>query len=132
MALFNKKEEKEEKDLKDETKKVVKAKSKKAEPISVRNSEFAYNVLIEPWITEKSHSAISSNKYFFKVSKRATKGEVKKAVEGTYNVKVEKIAIVNTQSRVKNFGRNTGIKAGFKKAILTLKEGSSIELFKGA
>lgn len=135
MALFNKKEEgkvSEEKDSKDENKKTSKVKAKNAGPISVRNAEVAFNVLVEPWVTEKSHSAINFNKYVFKVSKRATKGEVKKAIEGTYSVVVEKVAVVNTQAKVKNFGKNTGIKSGYKKAIVTLKKGNSIEIFKGA
>ena len=100
--------------------------------MNTKNSHIAYSVLIEPWITEKSHAMMGVNKYVFKVSKTASKTDVKKAIEGMYGVKVEKTAVVNIPSRTKNFGRHAGVKAGFKKAVVTLKSGDSIELFGGA
>lgn len=97
-----------------------------------RNIAIADKVLIEPWITEKTHSAISDDKYSFKVAKSATKKQVKMAIEDIYSVKVEKMTIVNTKAKMKSYGRYLAVKPGMKKATVTLKKGDKIELFKGA
>lgn len=126
MAIFDKKEEQKdsptgEKSSKKETKK-----------LGTKNSKTAYEVLVEPWITEKSHSMMSANKYVFKVARTATKTQVKSAIEGLYGVKVVKMGVVNISDKAKYFGRHVGKVSGFKKAIVTLKAGDSIELFGGA
>lgn len=104
-------------------------KVKKEEAKPVKNAAIAYRVLAEPWITEKSHSAMALGKYTFKVTKTASKQEVKKAVEGLYGVTVEKVTVVTVKPEEKAFGRYTGVKAGFKKATVTLKKGDAIQLF---
>ena len=110
------------------TKKVV-----KKIPIQVaENADIAYRVLVEPWITEKSHAGLVNNKYIFRITNNATKGEVKKAIEGFYKVKVQKVAVVNLIPKKRVYGRFEGTKAAVKKAIVTLKEGDKIELFQGA
>ena len=118
MAEIREKENKSKKETKSKTKKVV-----------VRGSVLAYDFLLEPWITEKSHEKSVENKYFFKVTKSANKNNLKKAIEELYETKVKSINIVNIPAKKKMRGRTTGWKAGFKKAIVTLKEGSKIELF---
>ena len=131
--MFSKEKIEEEKEEKKSSKKDDAVKTNKAKVVlNTKNSEVAYRVLVEPWVTEKTHSMMSANKYVFKVASGATKTEVKSAIEGIYGVKVEKIAVVNISSKAKYFGRHKGLKAGFKKAILTLKKGDSIELFQGA
>lgn len=95
-------------------------------------SGIAFKVLIEPWITEKSHAGIQNNRYTFKINRTATKSQVKKAIEGVYKVKVEKITTVNIKPKKKFYGRHVGKKSGFRKATVKLKKGDSIELFKGA
>ncbi len=100
------------------TKKVA----KKALPQAAENADIAYRVLIEPWITEKSHAAMAENKYVFRVTKDATKAQVKKAIEGFYKVNVEKIAVVNLQPKKRAYGRFEGTKAAIKKAVITLKK----------
>ena len=133
MALFNKKEEEKEveaeKEKKADMKKADKAKKK---IFFAKNSDIAYGTLLEPWVTEKSYAGVSENKYTFKVSKGSAKGEIKKAVEGMFGVEVEKITVTNSHSKKKNFGRHAGVKAGFRKAVVKLKKGNSIELFEGA
>jgi large subunit ribosomal protein L23 len=107
--------------------------SKKPEAIvAAENSEITRKVLIEPWITEKTHAGIADNKYSFKVGRRATKKQVKMAVESFYKVRVEKITSVNLIPKKKAYGRYPGIKSGIRKMTLTLKAGDKIELFKGA
>jgi len=123
MAVIEKKKEKKE----------VKKVAKKSDAIAAAdNSEITRKVLVEPWITEKTHAATSDNKYSFKVSRRATKKQVKTAVESLYKVRVEKITAVNLLPKKKAYGRYPGIKSGIRKMSVTLKEGDKIELFKGA
>jgi len=127
----------EKKELVSEPKAVVKKTAKKAAPAkketieACEHSDIAYRVLTEPWITEKTHRAISDNKYTFKVIRSATKRLVKLAIEGMYSVKVEKVSVVNIKPKKKAYGRHEGTKQGFKKATVTLKEGDKIELFQG-
>jgi large subunit ribosomal protein L23 len=107
------------------------AAKKKTEPIEAApNAKIACRFLVEPWITEKTHGAIAYGKYTFKVTGDATKKQVKTAIEGVYKVHVEKINVVNGKPKRKAYGRHMGIKAGIKKATVTLKEGEKIELFK--
>jgi large subunit ribosomal protein L23 len=137
MALFSKK--KEEKDKKEQkevaSSKDGKKKEKEAEKREVKKiseeGHYSGGVLIEPWITEKSHILMSFNKYVFRVDKKAGKVEIGRAVESLYNVKTIKAAIVNIPAKKRMRGAKTGWKSGYKKAVVTLKEGDKIELFKG-
>lgn len=90
------------------------------------------NAIIAPWITERSHNLMAENKYVFKVVKNSSKDEVKRAIESLYKVTVTKINSVNIPAKTRTRGRTMGKKAGFKKAIVTLKKGDKIELFEGA
>lgn len=118
------------------TKKVVAKKAKKASSKkdieACKNAGIAFRVLVEPWITEKTHAAMSLNKYTFRVTRNATKKEVKKSIEGMYKVAVEKISVVNIHAKKKAYGRHEGKKQAYKKATVTLKQGDKIELFQGA
>lgn len=89
----------------------------------------AYKVLIEPWITEASTVAAEMNKYVFKVAKKSTKKEVKKAIEELYKVSVLSVKTINVPGKTKMRGRVVGKRSGFKKAIVTLKKGDNIDLF---
>jgi large subunit ribosomal protein L23 len=88
--------------------------------------------LIVPWITERSHNLMAENKYVFKVVKNSSKDEVKRAIEGLYKVTVTKVNSINIPAKKRIRGRTVGKKSGFKKAIVTLKQGDKIELFEGA
>ncbi|MDB5281874.1 MAG: ribosomal protein [Bacteroidota bacterium] len=91
-------------------------------------------VLIKPIVTEKStKSSDKHRKYAFKVAREANKLEIKKAIEAAYNVKVEN---VNTQVNVGKMktrqtkrGISSGVKAAFKKAHVTLKDGETIDFY---
>jgi len=123
-------EEKKENISKKET--AVKKAVKKVPMQAAPNADIACKVLVEPWITEKSHAAIAENKYVFRVTRMATKPEVKKAIEGFYKVSVEKIAMTNLLPKKRAYGRFEGTKSSIKKAVVTLKKGDKIELFQGA
>ena len=89
------------------------------------------DTVISPNITEKSTSLSEHNKVVFKVSKGASKKAIKKSIEKIFKVNVIKINIINKQPRKKiTRGRKVKIQ-GYKKAIITLKKGQSIDLTTG-
>lgn len=90
----------------------------------------AYDIIIEPILSEKSYDGIPSKKYTFKVVKNATKTQVKAAVEKIFGVKVAKVNTSNYDGKLKRMGRNEGRRSAYKKAIVTLTEDSkAIEFF---
>lgn len=88
----------------------------------------SYGVIIGPHITEKAGLMETQNKYVFRVSKNANKHEVKRAIEKLYKVAVENVRMVNLPSKTRFVGRTKGVRPGFKKAVVKLKEGNRIEL----
>lgn len=86
-------------------------------------------VIKRPILTEKSYAQMKDGIYTFAVDKRTNKAEVKKVVEFIFEVKVEKVNIITVSKKPKNLGRFKGFVAGYKKAIVTLKEGSTISMF---
>lgn len=113
------------------TKKLNKEEKKIASGLDIQSLSKKQSVLVEPWITEKSHALMSENKYVFKIARRASKKEVEVAVERFYKVSVISVRIVNLPRKRRVIGRSTGWKSALKKAIVTLKEGDKIELFQG-
>jgi large subunit ribosomal protein L23 len=89
-------------------------------------------VLIRPVISEKSYEQIAQNQYTFKVHKDAHKTQIRQAVEQLFEVKVERVNIVKVQAKPKRRGRSLGTKPGWKKAVVQLRKGDSIEIFEGA
>jgi len=92
----------------------------------------ARQVLISPVVSEKSYSLITDRKYTFKVHKDAHKTQVRQAVEELFDVKVQAVNIIQVRSKPKRRGMVRGRKPGWKKAIVQLREGQSIEIFEGA
>ncbi len=89
------------------------------------------DVVIKPIITEKGTFIKSQGKYIFEVAIPANKHEVKKAVENLFKVHVIKVNIIRVNGKVRRLGRFTGKRKDWKKAIVTLREGETIELFEG-
>tara|TARA_B100002019_G_scaffold267744_1_gene259049 strand:- start:21 stop:314 length:294 start_codon:yes stop_codon:yes gene_type:complete len=90
-----------------------------------------YDNIIAPLITEKSTNLSEQNKIVFKVLYSANKKNLKKNIEKIFKVNVTKINIINKQNRTK-FTRGRKVKiSGYKKAIITLKKGQSIDLTSG-
>ena len=85
-------------------------------------------ILKAPVITEKSQIAKSEGKYTFKVSPKATKTEIKEAIEKIFNVKVTAIRTINVKPKKRRVGRYTGLTTRYKKAIVSLAEGQTIDL----
>ena len=91
-----------------------------------------YDILISPLYSEKATNLSSQNKYVFKVAKTATKLLVKTAVESLFNTKVDSVNILNTKRKRKVFKGRLGTRSSFKKAIVTLEKGKTIDLAVGA
>ena len=90
-----------------------------------------YDKIISPMVTEKSTNLSEQNKIVFKVPTGANKINLKKNIEKIFKVNVTKINIINKQNRIKiTRGKKVRV-SGFKKAIITLKKGQSIDLTTG-
>ena len=89
----------------------------------------ARDILIRPLITEKSTQLMEEGKYVFVVAKKANKIEIAKVVAQVFNVKVANVNTVNVSGKVKRMGRFVGKRSDYKKAIVKLAPGETIEFF---
>jgi large subunit ribosomal protein L23 len=88
-----------------------------------------FNTLRQPVITEKSHSASGdANQYTFRVATDATKQQIKAAVETIFEVDVKKIQVINMPGKEKRRGQHAGRRAGYRKAMIRLAEGQTLEV----
>jgi large subunit ribosomal protein L23 len=93
-----------------------------------------YDILKRPVITEKSNfQSDVLGQYTFEVDRRASKQQIKEAVETVFGVTVERVRVINMPAkRVRRYGRREVTrKSGWKKAVVTLAQGDQIELFEG-
>jgi len=86
------------------------------------------NLIKKPVITEKSTTNAQFNKYVFEVRNDANKKTVKETIEETYKVKIEKLNSLNVKSKPKVFKGQRGSRSELKRIIVTLKEGSTIDM----
>ncbi len=91
-------------------------------------SERVYDVIKSPTVTEKSTEGTSQNRYSFKAAPDATKNEIKVAVETLFKVKVETVNTLNQTGKEKTFRGIKGRQTGFKKAIVRLAQGNTIDV----
>ena len=92
-----------------------------------------YDVLRAPRMSEKTLSLIEEvNQFAFEVDPRANKIQIKESVEKSFKVSVLKVRTMNVRGKKKRLGRTQGRKSSWKKALVTLKAGESIEYFEGA
>ena len=89
-------------------------------------------VLLAPVVSEKSYSLITDRKYTFKVHKNAHKTQIRQAVEELFEVHVENVNILKVQAKPKRRGVSKGTRPGWKKAVVQLRAGDTIEIFQGA
>ena len=93
-------------------------------------SKNQHDLIRKPIITEKAGDAKDKlNKITFSVDPRANKMQVKKALENIFKVKVDKINIINVKGKPKKLGRSSGKSADWKKAVVSVTEGHTIEVF---
>jgi len=92
-----------------------------------------FRLITRPYITEKGVDLYETqNKVMFKIRRNVNKIELKKAIEAIFNVTVLSINTVNLKGKKKRLGRWEGRREDWKKAIVTLKKGETIEYFEGA
>jgi len=92
----------------------------------------AYDIIKKPVLTEKAYKDFATKKYVFQVDSRATKLQIKAAVEEIFKVKVDKVNTANMRGKLKRQGRTEGFTSKFKKAIVQLNEKSpTIKEFEG-
>lgn len=90
-----------------------------------------YDVIVGPVITEKATTLSEHNKIVFKVAGKATKLQIKAAVEKLFDVKVVSVNTLVTKGKVKRFRNTLGQRSDVKKAVVTLAEGHSVDVTTG-
>jgi len=89
-----------------------------------------YQVIIRPLVTEQGmHFASTKSAYNFAVNPKANKAQIKKAIEKLYSVEVDKVRTANRIGKLRKKGRNMGMTAAWKKAVIYLKPDFHIDLF---
>ncbi len=88
----------------------------------------AWRFIKRPIVTEKSTNMESMNRYVFEVADSANKPEIKKVIQDLYGVQVVKVNIVKVPGKVRRLGQHEGWHSGYKKALVTLAQGESIEI----
>lgn len=110
-------------------KKVEKKSDKK--PVIKGSSVKAYDVLLKPLITEKASELGALNKYIFAIDPKMNKIEVKKAIRKIYEVDPADVNILNFPGKSVRYGKTVGKTKKWKKAVVTLRKGDSIQVYEG-
>ena len=126
MALFGK-SKKDDKEIKSASETEEKASDAQMPDIKGNWSAGGKQVLKAFYVSEKASMLNGMNQYVFKVFGNSNQSEVKKQVEKVFEVKVKDVKILNMPKKRRDLGRHPGFKQGFKKAIVVLKEGYSID-----
>lgn len=108
------------------------AKAKKTTADNAALKEVFYDIITRPIITEKATSLTEQNKVVFRVRNDATKTQIKQAVEALFKVSVSRVNTIVVEGKDKAFRNRLGKREDFKKAIVTLEEGQTIDLSTGA
>ncbi|MBN2847230.1 MAG: 50S ribosomal protein L23 [Coriobacteriia bacterium] len=91
----------------------------------------AHDVIIRPIVSEKSYDLMAQNRYTFEVHRDARKEQIASAIEEIFGVRVEKVNTMNVSGKPRRLRYNKGLSRSWKKAIVTLKAGDTIDLFAG-
>jgi len=88
-----------------------------------------FNTLRRPVVTEKTYAATgATNQYTFRVDSAAGKQQIKHAIEAIFEVTVDKVQVINVPGKAKRRGEHTGRRSGYRKAIVRLAEGQTLEV----
>ena len=107
-----------------------KARPMKTRVVKLTQAEM-YALVRSPVITEKATAVSEHNQVIFRVALDATKRDVKAAIEGLFDVKVDAVNTIRVEGKVKRFRGRIGNRSDYKKAIVTLAEGSRIDVTTG-
>jgi len=97
----------------------------------VKRAMHLYEVLRRPLITEKATLLKEEDKYAFEVASKATKSQVKEAVERAFKVKVNKVNVMTVPGKTRRIGRRQVTTPSWKKAVVSLEPGHKISFFEG-
>jgi large subunit ribosomal protein L23 len=89
-------------------------------------------VLLAPIVSEKSYAGATNGTYTFRVHKEAHKTQIRQAVEELFSVKVVRVNVIKVPPKPKRRGLHRGTRPGWKKAVVQLRAGDTIEIFEGA
>jgi large subunit ribosomal protein L23 len=89
-------------------------------------------VILAPIVSEKSYAASTRGTYTFKVHQDSHKTQIRQAVEQLFDVKVTRVNVIKVQPKPKRRGLYRGTRPGWKKAVVQLRAGDTIEIFQGA
>ena len=89
------------------------------------------DVILAPVVSEKSYALLDEGRYTFVVHPSSNKTEIKEAVQSIFGVKVDSVNTLNRKGKRKRFGMSYGQRKNTKRAIVTLAEGESIDIFAG-
>jgi len=92
----------------------------------------ASQVVLKPIVSEKSYEGTTRGSYTFKVHPDAHKTQIRQAVEQLFDVKVERVNVIKVAAKPKRRGLHRGTRPGWKKAVVQLRPGDTIEIFEGA
>ena len=132
--LKNKKSATKSKKVENKPAKVLDTKTEKpateVKPVNakIKEGKFSYDAVKQPHISEKASYLAEKDQYVFVVSSNYNKNEVKKAVEGIYGVNVLNVNVLKVPAKKRRLGRTEGYRKGYKKAIVTIKNGQKIEI----
>ncbi len=90
------------------------------------NQQYLMRIILSPQVSEKSTFVNKNNQLIFKVINKATKKDVKMAVEFLFKVAVKSVQILNVKRKIKRFGQKEGVRKGWKKAFVALETGQKI------
>lgn len=130
-ALFSRKKKNDE--TQKSTEKDAPAKQQKPKKAAAKKSRgqtegIAYRVLVQPHVTEKAGRLQGMNQYVFRVHPRAGKQEIAQAVQERFGVRPTRVNTVKIAGKTRRLGRTEGRVAGYKKAVVTLPEGKTIDI----
>jgi large subunit ribosomal protein L23 len=92
----------------------------------------ASQIILAPIVSEKSYAGSTHGSYTFKVHPDSHKTQIRQAVEELFDVKVERVNVIKVQPKPKRRGMFRGTRPGWKKAVVQLRAGDTIEIFQGA
>lgn len=127
MSILNKIVKKDDKEVQESAKEVKTPKAEKKTGLKETPVHY-FSIITHPHISEKAFDINAQGQYVFVVSDNANKTEIKKAIESFYKVKVSSVNIVSVPGKPKRYRGRVVIKSGFKKAVVTLKKGSTIDV----
>jgi len=130
MSIFNKFKKEESKDKKEQTTNKKKS-EKKVEKSKAKVESLAHKILLYPKISEKATYLGEENKYVFIVSRKANKKEIKQAIKDVYGIKPLSVKTVKVGGKERRYGKVQGKTVGYKKAIVALPKGETIQLYDG-